>query len=135
MEDCTQGTSVTWREYVDTRFVAIDEKIKALISDIARTAEALHEKLKEMNQLRDQVNSERGNFATKDMVSLLEKSLRESNTAQAKSYDDKIALLLQTVNGNITPIQNKQFFNSGAMWLLLIIVGILEVIAPYLVRK
>lgn len=86
-----QPDDISWRDYVDVRFAAIENAAEK--SEIAvhatlvakekvdeQTAEALKIRLESMNEFRAQINSERGSYVTKDTLDALLKPLQTKQT-------------------------------------------------------
>ena len=65
-------TPVSLREYVDARFAALEKRIdrEFELADRALTIarEEVNRRLDGMNELRDQIQSERGEYATREML-------------------------------------------------------------------
>lgn len=54
------------------------------------------------------------------------------------SLEAQINILMKTITGDMKPIQNKQIFNSGAIWILggigIVLIPLLSAIIPILVH-
>jgi len=99
---------VSLRDYIDTRFKGIELQITEQsnyvkqhfdLNDKAaqKSEEALLVRLDSMNQFREQINMERGDYVTKEMQAI-----------RAKAVDDRLQKL-----------EMASSFSSGKMWMVM----------------
>jgi hypothetical protein len=65
------GSTVTWREYVDLRFADFQRAVD-------KAENTMNERLAGMNEFRDTLRDQAGKFVTRDELDLIVKPVRES---------------------------------------------------------
>jgi len=109
--------NVSWRDYVDTRLVAVEQTLAA-------TEKALEARLATLNEFRDAMNDQRQGLETR-----LNKCLsRAEHLAEHKALDDKIG----SVNTELSELRGKasmsQIYISYGLALLAVVVSVVSLI-------
>ena len=114
-------TFVELKEYTDVR-------IKALEDAVALARENLDIRLERMNEFRDQINSERSSYATKDNIDLRIRPLAESvgEIGPLKTEVDSLSNYIKNPTISIKTMIAYLFTSLGATGTLLAILRILH---------
>jgi len=97
----TKGELISLKEYFDIRLKDImrllDERFKTQKSALELAEHALTLRLESMNEFREQINKERGTYATKETLTLL----------------------LDTFDSRLKKLEMANAFASGKMWMVM----------------
>ena len=96
-------------ERLNNANAALDKALQSANIALDKASAILNERLEVMNQFRQQINSERGDFVRRDQLDLMLKATR----SDIESVRAQIEIEIESVRVQITPLRERTDYNKG----------------------